>query len=203
MKLIAVTDNSHSVPELAKKICAIHHCVDYIHLREKSKAACDVLSLIKILILNGVEKEKIVIHDRLDIALLTALPNIHLPSHSLPVKEVRKNFPHLRIGCSVHSLTEAKQAEADGADYVLYGHCFETNCKTGLKPNGIATLLDIKKQIQLPVFAIGGITLDRVQMLNEMKMDGVAVMSGIFSSPMFEETACMYQKKCKENNSGN
>lgn len=198
MKLIAMTDDSHSVHELASKIASIHHLVDTIHIREKSKSAYEILLLVNLLEQKGVNKEKIVIHDRLDIALLTDNPNIHLPSHSLPVKEVRAAFPHLRIGRSIHSFGEAKQAESEGADYVLYGHCFETNCKKGIVPNGVNTLIDIKKEIRIPVFAIGGITPERVYQLRKAKADGIAIMSGIFASDNPYESALILSKKCQE-----
>ncbi|MFJ7736350.1 thiazole tautomerase TenI [Lysinibacillus sp. NPDC097287] len=199
MKLIAISDDSHTIYELASKISSIHHLVDYIHIREKSKTVHEILSLLNLLAQQGVNKEKIVIHDRLDIALLTDNPNIHLPSHSLPVKQVRAAYPHLRIGRSVHSIDEAKQSEADGADYVLYGHCFETNCKEGKVPNGVHTIIDIKKELQIPIFAIGGITSERVHQLREAQANGIAIMSGIFASDNPYESALIFSKKCQEN----
>ena len=82
---------------------------------------------------------------------------------------MRDAFPHLRIGRSVHSVEEAKQAEQDGADYVLYGHCFETNCKEGITPNGIDRIIEMKKELHIPVMAIGGITTDRVKVFKKSK----------------------------------
>ena len=195
MKLIAMTDDSHTIHKLASKIASIHGLVDYIHIRERSKTAHEILSLLTLLAQQGVNKEKIVIHDRLDIALLTDNPNIHLPSHSFPVKKVRAAYPHLRIGRSVHSLGEAKQAEADGADYVLYGHCFETTCKEGKVPNGVHIISDMKKELQIPIFAIGGITLERVHQLREVQADGIASMSGIFASNNPYESALALSEK--------
>jgi len=203
MKLIAVTDDSHTVDALTSIISSIQNMVDYVHIREKSKTAHEVLSLIQLLEQAGVNKEKLVIHDRLDIALLTQISNIHLPSHSLPIQKVRENFPHLRIGRSIHSLEEAKQAERDGADYVLYGHCFETDCKKGLTPNGIHTISNMKQALKIPVYAIGGITPNRVHALQQLKTDGIAVMSGIFSSPNPYASALDFSKLCKENSCEN
>ena len=180
MKLIAMTDDSHTVHELASKISSIHRLIDYIHIREKSKTAHEILTLLNLLVQQGVNKEKIVLHDRLDIALLTDNPNIHLPSHSFPVKEVRAAYPHLRVGRSVHSLAEAQQAEADGADYVLYGHCFETTSKEGKVPNGVHNIIEMKKELQIPIFAIGGITPERVHRLRAAQADGIAIMSEYF-----------------------
>ena len=70
-----------------------------------------------------------------------SIPNLHLPEQGFPVKKVKEHFPHLQIGRSVHSLETAKQAERDGVDYVLYGHCFETNSKKGKAPNGINPIM--------------------------------------------------------------
>ena len=95
MKLIAVTDDSHSVNELASMISQMKDYIDYVHIREKSKNAHQILSLVHLLKEGGVAKEKIVIHDRLDIALLKNIPNIHLPSHGLPVTSCEKMlFPN-------------------------------------------------------------------------------------------------------------
>ncbi|MEG0261371.1 MAG: thiamine phosphate synthase [Lysinibacillus sp.] len=192
----------HAVSDLATKISRIHHVVDYIHIREKLKSAHEILSLLQLLDAAGVRKEKIVLHDRLDIALLTNNPNIHLPSHSLPVKNVRTAYPQLRIGRSVHSIEEAQQAEADGADYVLYGHCFETQCKAGKVPNGIDLIRQMKKTVQIPIFAVGGITLARIPLLQEIQADGVALMSSIFNLDDPHEYTCTLYTKCQENKEG-
>ena len=197
MKLLAITDDSHSLNDLASKIIQIKDVVDYIHIREKSKTPKQILFLLQLLEEEGVKKEKIVVNDRLDVALLKKIPNIHLPSYGLPIKAVKSQFPHMRVGRSVHSLEEAKQAEKEGSDYVLYGHCFETNSKKGLAPNGIEPLVEMKKELHIPVFAIGGITPDRVQILQEVKADGIAVMSGIFSANDPKKSAIQFLKKCE------
>ena len=67
-------------------------------------------------------------------------------------------------------------------DYVLYGHCFETNSKKGKVPNGIQPIIDMKKELKIPVYAIGGITINKIKSLQQVKADGIAVMSGIFSA---------------------
>lgn len=156
------------------------------------------MTLLTLLSEGNVPKEKIIINDRLDVALLSDIPNIHLPSHGLPIKNVKAHFPNVKIGRSIHSLAEAKEAEADGADYVLYGHVFETDCKKGKKPRGIKELIEIKKVLQIPVYAIGGITEDKVATIRQTEVDGIAVMSGIFSAdnPLIEAKRLF--EKCKE-----
>ncbi|EKN71463.1 transcriptional regulator TenI [Neobacillus bataviensis LMG 21833] len=182
MKLMAVTDQSHSVRELASKIIQIKNKIDFVQIREKTKTVKEIITLLQHLEEGGVEKEKIFLNDRLDIALLMDIPNVHFPEKGLPVKRVKERFPHLTVGRSVHSFEGAKEAEVEGADYLLYGHCFETNSKRGKAPNGIEPLIEMKKNLSLPVYAIGGIKLDKVNELRELKADGIAVMSGIFSA---------------------
>lgn len=182
MKLMAVTDDRQSVHDLASTIIGIKDKIDMVQIREKTKSAQEIISLIQYLLDGGVEKEKIILNDRLDIALLMGLLSVHLPEKGLPVKMVKQNFPHLKVGCSVHSYEGAKKAERDGADYVLYGHCFETNSKKGETPNGIEPLLEIIGELRIPVYAIGGITLNKIDTLQQVKADGIAVMSGIFSA---------------------
>lgn len=195
MKLIAVTDDSHTVDELAFKIIQIKDVVDFVHIREKSKTPKQILFLLKLLKEGGVGKEKIVLNDRLDIAVLRQITNIHLPGHGLPVKEVKSMFPNMQVGRSVHSLEEAIRVEREGADYVLYGHCFNTNSKKGLAPNGIYTISKMKKELTIPVYAIGGITPERIEALQELSADGIAVMSGIFSVNDPKQSALNFLKK--------
>ena len=95
---------------------------------------------------------------------------------------MKERFPYLKIGKSVHDYEGAKQAERQGADYVLYGHCFVTNSKQGKAPNGLNPIIEMKKSLTIPVFAIGGIQVSRVQTLHDVQADGIAVMSGIFSA---------------------
>ena len=182
MKLMAVTDDRQSILQLAQKIMHIQHSVDFIQIREKTKTVKEVMTLLEYLDEGGVPKEKIIVNDRLDIALCSGIQTIHLPERGLPVQRVKERFPHLKIGKSVHDYEGAKEAERQGADYVLYGHCFATNSKKGKVPNGLTPIIEMKKSLKIPVFAIGGIQVSRVQALHDVQADGIAVMSGIFSA---------------------
>ncbi|OFI05863.1 regulatory protein TenI [Clostridium acetireducens DSM 10703] len=81
------------------------------------------------------------------------------------------------IGVSIHSLEEAIKAEKLGANYVLAGHVFETNCKKGLKPRGLDFIKNIKSNISIPIIAIGGINNKNVSSVIESGASGVAIMS--------------------------
>ena len=93
-----------------------------------------------------------------------------------------KTDNELQIGCSVHSIAAAQKRAAEGADFVTYSPIYPTVSKPGYGPAvGIASLAQLTEQVQLPVFALGGITPVRVAECLETSAFGVAVMSGIMS----------------------
>jgi thiazole tautomerase (transcriptional regulator TenI) len=182
MELHAVTDGTKTIDELSEIIISVSNDIDYVHIREKNKRPNEIVHLVEQLLANRVERKKIVINDRLDIALLTGIENVHLPGTGLPVHKVKKTYPNMRIGVSVHSLDEAVKAEKDCADYLFYGNIFETNSKKGLPGRGTKSLKKMVSLVNIPVIAIGGITPNNMQQVLETKVNGIAVMSSIFSA---------------------
>lgn len=82
-------------------------------------------------------------------------------------------------GVSVHSVSEAISAAENGADYLIAGHIFETDCKKGLPPRGVGFLRDICGSVDIPVYAIGGITTDNAGLCVRAGAAGVCVMSSL------------------------
>lgn len=189
MEIHAITDGKKTTSELMDIILSIEEYVDYIHIREKNKSAKEIIDLIDQLLQNNCPKEKLIINDRLDVAFMTNLSHVHLPQSSLPVQRVKNRFPQMCVGVSVHSLEEAKRAEQEGAQYVLFGHIFETDSKKGVEPRGITALKQVVESVSIPVVAIGGITLKNVQEVIKAGASGIAVMSYLFSSPHPQDAA--------------
>lgn len=81
-------------------------------------------------------------------------------------------------GVSVHSLEEARAAAERGADYLIYGHVFATDCKPGLPPRGLAALAEICRAVSIPVYAIGGIDESNRELCLKAGAAGVCMMSG-------------------------
>ncbi|MEH2998792.1 thiazole tautomerase TenI [Bacillus pumilus] len=198
MELHAVTNDSLPVDELIKQIKAIAPEVDFIHIRERSKTASELVDLVKRLFLEGVPKEKLIINDRVDVALLTNIHRVHLPGHSFSPKELRQKFPHLHAGVSVHSIEEAKAAEKNGAEYVMFGHVYDTTCKPGLQARGVQLVKELTSSLSIPVVAIGGLTPDRIPELKHANVKGIAVMSGIFTHHQPRMMAQAFSKQVKE-----
>ncbi|SFA45428.1 thiazole tautomerase (transcriptional regulator TenI) [Parageobacillus thermantarcticus] len=162
-------------------ICArVHPYVDAIHVREKMKTAREISEFLTALIKRGVPPKKIIVNDRIDVAAVFGVKGVQLAHHSLSVQQVKRHFPSLSVGCSVHSLEEAMEAEKSGADYCIYGHIFPTASKLGVPPRGIESLRNVINHVKIPVIAIGGIRSDNAEQVLRAGAHGIAVMSAVF-----------------------
>ncbi len=123
---------------------------------------------------------ELLVNSRLDIALAVDAEGLHLPEYALPVQTVKRFFSNL-VGRSVHSVDGAKEAEASGADYLLFGHIFDTASKES-EPRGLNALQAVCNAVSIPVYAVGGITPERVRACVACGAVGVAVMNGVMSA---------------------
>ena len=123
-----------------------------------------------------------IVNDYTDIALSTNADGVHLGQDDLPLKEARKIIGKDRIiGISTHSLEQAVEAERDGADYIGFGPVFHTVTKDAGIPKGTEMLQEIKRNVHIPVVAIGGINLENIRSVLDTGIDAVAVASAILS----------------------
>ena len=124
----------------------------------------------------GMGGARVVVNDRVDVALAGGADGAHLAAHSMPVQVVRRFVPRaFVIGVSCHSLGEAMAAESGGADYLVLGPVFETPSKLGYGPPlGLEKLRNVTSRIRIPVLALGGITVDRIRPCLEAGASGIA-----------------------------
>jgi thiamine-phosphate diphosphorylase len=107
---------------------------------------------------------RLLVNDRLDVALSLPVTGVQLAHGGLPVSAARALNPLWWIGKSVHDSTEAEAARMEGADYLVVGPVFTTASHPGRTPLGLAKLQEIVSAAgELPVVAIGGITAERVR----------------------------------------
>jgi thiazole tautomerase (transcriptional regulator TenI) len=178
-RLHVISTGQQSQKEFICKVEMIHQEVDAIHLREKSWSANQLVDVIQYLNSVGVPLDKLIVNDRIDVAYIMGIGGVHLAYHSISISFVRAAFPTMQIGCSVHSLEEAVKAEAKGANYLLYGHIYETSSKQGIPPKGLKDLQYMNDQVSIPIIAIGGITPENTEEIIRNGGTGIAVMSGI------------------------
>ncbi|MGH9355237.1 MAG: thiamine phosphate synthase [Terriglobia bacterium] len=156
---------------------AVEAGIDLIQIREKNLGVRALLLLAERAVAAAQGgTSRVVINDRLDVALASAASGIHLGRHSLPAEMVRRiTPPAFRIGVSCHSYAECLTAEEAGADYVLLGPIFETPSKIAYGPPlGPEVLHQTASHLNIPVLAVGGITLERAHRCREAGAAGIA-----------------------------
>lgn len=125
-----------------------------------------------------------IVNDNLELARELDADGVHLGQDDGTVAEARAVLGTGKlIGKSTHNLDEALQAEKDGADYIGFGAMYPTESKTISHLPGTAGLAAIRKQIRIPIVAIGGITAANACRVIEAGADALAVISSVLSSP--------------------
>lgn len=141
---------------------AIEAGVDVIQIRERECEARPLAELTAAIVLaSRLSRTRVVVNDRLDIALAAGADGVHLPSRSLPVAAARCLAPPgFIIGRSVHDVSELEAAL--GADYLMAGTIWPTSSKPADHVLlGVAGLAALVRATAIPVIAIGGLTLER------------------------------------------
>ncbi len=180
---------------------ALEGGVKTVQLREKGLSTKELYSLAH-------EARKItsdfcanlIVNDRVDVALAVDADGVHLGWQSLPPGIVRKLIGHEKLmGISTHNRQEALQAQLHGADYITFGPVFDTPSKSGiLEPTGPGEIQKLKKELNIPLIALGGIHGKNVDSVLKGGADGIAVISGIMHANAPEEAARrLYEKIVK------
>lgn len=171
---------------------ALQGGVKAVQLREKDLEIRDLLDLAyRIRTLTRAYGAKLFINDRVDIALVTGADGVHLGRNGIPpsaAKDVSKG--DLIVGVSTHSFAEAVAAEKEGADFITFGPVYETPSKLRYgKPLGLRPLKEVCGKVSIPVFAIGGINLEKVKEVLDCGAEGAAVISAILCAEHITKNA--------------
>lgn len=171
---------------------AIRAGVDWVQIREKDLPTQGLLEMTRQMVAAAEgSAAKILVNDRLDVALTAGTAGVHLGGESMPVAAARKLSTEVLgpgraflVGRSCHSLEEAEQTEHDGADYIFFGPVFVTPSKAQHgPPQGVERLAEACRAVRIPVIAIGGIDLGNAA---ECFRAGAA---GIAAIRLFQEAA--------------
>ena len=135
-----------------------------VQVREKDLDTPALLSLADSIQQQAGRSTHVFVNDRIDIALALGLGGVHLRTDSLPVRAARRLLGSgPLIGISTHGAEEVRRAEADGADFAVLGPIYDTPSKRPFgEPIGLGPLQEAAQHSRLPIFASGGIMLDRV-----------------------------------------
>jgi thiamine-phosphate pyrophosphorylase len=126
---------------------------------------------------------KLIVNDRVDIALACDADGVHLGQEDLPLAIGRKLTGQKIVGISTHDIDQAKEAEQSGADYIGFGPMFGTTTKaTGYSVRGLEMLRQVRAAVKLPIVAIGGINEQNVRQVWQAGADSAAIISDILGA---------------------
>jgi thiamine-phosphate pyrophosphorylase len=156
-----------------------------VQVREKDLGAADLAFLCRRI--RGLTRDTralLVVNDRVDVALAVGADGVQRTSTSLTVEDIRAVADkRLRIGASIHSLPDAREAELEGADWLVFGPVYDTPSKRMYgPPQGLDKLARVAAAVRIPVVAIGGVTPERVPEVRRAGARGVAVVSSILAA---------------------
>jgi len=156
---------------------------DIVQLRDKKGSAKDILKFSKNILKILREKIPYIVNDRVDLALVTDAQGVHLGQDDLDIGFARRLMGKKAvIGASCQTLQAAKEAEAEGADYIGFGSVFETFTKPGRSPMDLNVLKEVINKIKIPVFPIGGINQENIKNLLQIGIKRAAVCRAILQS---------------------
>jgi thiamine-phosphate pyrophosphorylase len=161
-----------------------------IQLRDKTTKKKDLLPIAQALSdLCKANGALFIMNDTLDIALAVGADGLHIGQEDLSVATARKLAPlDMIIGCSVFNAEQARQAVADGADYVAVGAIFPTPSKDTVVL-GLEPLRQVKQAVAVPVVAIGGINLNNLTEVRRAGADSIAVIGAVLGAASPEKAA--------------
>jgi len=178
---ISSTDPTHALLETIRRAAAAG--INWIQIREKDLETRKLTELVRLAAAGARETgARILVNDRLDVALAAGAAGVHLGEASLLVETVaewRRSAGHaeFRIGASCHSTEGARAAEGAGADYIFFGPVFATPSKAAFgAPQGIERLREACRAVRIPVLAIGGVTVENAHSCFAAGAAGVAAI---------------------------
>jgi thiamine-phosphate pyrophosphorylase len=184
---ILARDNS--VGALIEKIrVAVAAGADWVQIREKDLQARDLLALVRDAVTAG--SARVIVNDRVDVALAAGAAGVHLSHASVTAREVvhwcrAGNAPaNFLVGVSCHSLEGAREAESAGASYTYFGPIYETPSKIPFgAPHGVVELAAVCEAVNIPVIAIGGINESNAAECFRAGAAGIAAIRMIQNAP--------------------
>lgn len=182
-KKIYVVTNRHLIEKNSNLCEVIEKCAfkgaDGVILREKDLDYETLKHLgEKIKIITDKYNIPLIINGNIKVALDINAYGFHTGFQNFKNMKGNENIlKKIAVGVSVHREEEAVEAEKLGANYLIAGHIFETDCKLGLKGRGIEFLQKICESVTIPVIAIGGIKEDNIKRVLNTKAYGLAIMS--------------------------
>lgn len=184
--LYFITDSSNYTEQefLNRVEKALQGGVTLIQLREKDKTTREYIELAqKVLKITRKYNVPLIIDDRVDVALAIDAEGVHVGQSDMPVKLARKLMGENKIvGATTKTVEQAKEAYEQGAGYLGVGAIYPTTTKVKTVLTSTDTLRDICNAVPIPVNAIGGLNKDNIDVLEDIPISGICVVSAIMKA---------------------
>jgi thiamine-phosphate pyrophosphorylase len=150
--------------------------VEMIQIRAKELSARELTKLVGG-VMRVAQSSRILVNTRTDVALACGAHGVHLPAGSMAADTIRRIAPAgFLIGVSCHTIAELREAEREGADFAVYGPVFPSVTKS-LTPMGLDAFQRAVAAVQLPVYALGGVTRENAAACIAAGASGIAGIS--------------------------
>ena len=196
--LISNSIATKSVKEASRLV--IDGGADAIQLREKTISDSQFITLAReVRDITTKRESLLIINDRIHIAREVNADGVHLGQQDMCALEARDIIGNEKIiGVSTHSITQAKQAQKNGADYIAIGPIYPTSTKDYEPSVGIEIIREISGAVSIPFIAIGAITLDNLDEILKAGASRVAVCSAIIGAKDIYSTTRQFKEKLGE-----
>ena len=178
-RLYAITDRRRYGERFLERLKSVlERGVRMVQLREKDLSGRELYRLaLEVRKLTQEYNALLFINDRVDIALAVGADGVHLPSTGFPpsvAKNLKKDFI---VGYSAHDLDSALYAQENGADFITLSPIFKTVSHPDREPIGLGVLREVSQKVKIPVYALGGITWDKIKLCYKNGAYGIAGIS--------------------------
>ncbi len=155
-----------------------------LQLREKNKSTSEYISLAtKLHDITRKYNVPLIIDDRLDVAMAADAEGVHLGKEDMPVSTARRIFGRDKIiGATAKTVSAALEAYSSGADYLGVGAIYPTTTKVKTVLTPSSTLADICRAVPIPVYAIGGLNKNNIDILKGIDIAGICVVSAVMKA---------------------
>jgi thiamine-phosphate pyrophosphorylase len=170
--------------------------VDLIQLRAKVRPSAEIAKIAAELHCITMERDvPLIINDHPEIARVVSAEGVHVGQNDPAISEVREIAgPDRMVGKSTHSVDQAIRAFYEGADYIGFGPIFATPTKPDYPPVGLEEIRKVHEAVRIPIFCIGGITLDNLPEVTAAGARRVVIVSGL----LLANNIASYARSAKE-----
>lgn len=185
--LYGIVDLGYVAPQKVVKVTAqlLRGGVDILQLRAKEHSKSEIVQFAEAMLpLTRAAQVPLILNDHPDLLREVDAEGCHVGQEDFGIAHARDLAGRdCIVGKSTHALAQAREAEREGADYIGFGPLFLTGTKPTAKAVGLAEILKLHEEVQLPIYCIGGVKLDNLGEIMQAGATRVCIVSDLLLAP--------------------